>query len=229
MAERDQNQKNLEKQKKTAHLPKSLEIFFFLVKRTVSVAKCHSCHAKGPWMSPCATPATLKRRGATGDQRGPSAPPEPRLPRKSSVDVTKCQRLPRKRSVGVAKRHACHAKGPWMSPSATRATPSTQNKGQCHRVPRLPRKVPRRHGRPTRTKRHQSHARYAIAAYISGLPRKRNVDVAKRHATPATQSAEVVCVCVTKLCMTKLCMTKLCVCVCDKVVCERFCVTKMRV
>ena len=52
------------------------------------------------------------------------------------VDVTKC--------------HACHAKRRSMSPSAT---PATQIERRCRQVPRLPRKVPRRHGRPTATKR----------------------------------------------------------------------------
>ena len=45
---------------------------------------------------------------------------------------------------------ACHAKRRWMSPSAT---PATQNEGGCRQVPRLPRKVPRRHRRPIRSKR----------------------------------------------------------------------------
>ena len=34
----------------------------------------------------------------------------------------------------------------WMS---TSATPTTQNEGGCHQVPRLPRKMPRRHRRPS--------------------------------------------------------------------------------
>ena len=56
-------------------------------KTEVGVAKCHACHAK--W------------HGVTGDQRGPSASPDP----------AKCH-----------KYHACHAKRRWMSPSATPAT-----------------------------------------------------------------------------------------------------------
>ena len=47
------------------------------------------------------------------------------------------------------KRHACHANGTWMSISAT---PATRNASGCRQVPRLPRKVPRRPGRPTGTK-----------------------------------------------------------------------------
>ena len=84
-------------------------------KTEVGVAKCHACHAK--W------------HGVTGDQRGPSASPDP----------AKCH-----------KYHACHAKRRWMSPSAT---PATQSDRGCHQVPRLPRKVARRHGRLTGTKR----------------------------------------------------------------------------
>ena len=64
----------------------------------------------------------------------------PRLPRKVRVDVTNC--------------HACHAKVPrrharprgpqarhQTQPSPISATPATQNEGQCHQAPRLPRKV----------------------------------------------------------------------------------------
>ena len=75
-----------------------------------------------------------------------------------------CERWPRKVTVDVAKRHACHAKWRWVSPSATPATqsgaasratngdqarhqtqpsvisttPSTQNEGGCRQVSRLP-------------------------------------------------------------------------------------------
>ena len=73
-----------------------------------------------------------------------------------SVDVTKChacQSCHAKPKVDVARCHTCHAKRRWMSPSATpaypkcrcmspSATPATQSEGPCHRVPRLPRKVP---------------------------------------------------------------------------------------
>ena len=83
--------------------------------RKAYVAKCHACHAK------C--------RGVTGDQSGPSAPPEP-------AQCHKC--------------HACHAKRTYTSPSAL---PATQNESICCQVPRLPRKVPRRHRRPIRSKR----------------------------------------------------------------------------
>ena len=90
------------------------------------------------------------------------------------------------------------------------ATPATQNEGECHQVPHLPRKVQRRHQRPSRP----SVARCAISATpathatqseggcheVPRLPRKTKVDVTKCHAchvkrrrmspsaTPATQS-----------------------------------------
>ena len=115
---------------------------------------CHACHAE--WRAPgghqaraqarhqsqpsvaSATPATqnegrchqvprLPRKVVRrpGDQACPSAPPEP----------AQCR-----------KRHACHAKRRQMSPSAT---PATRNQGGCHQVPRLPRKVVLRPGRPS--------------------------------------------------------------------------------
>ena len=45
---------------------------------------------------------------------------------------------------------ACHAKRRWMSPNAT---PATRNQGKCRQVPRLLRKVPRRHRRLIQSKR----------------------------------------------------------------------------
>ena len=85
--------------------------------------------------------------------RASPVPQVPRLPRKVTVDVTKC--------------HACHVKRRWMSPSAAPATqnsrgvqpstpaqarrqsppsaicatPATQSRSRCHQVPRLLRKV----------------------------------------------------------------------------------------
>ena len=38
-------------------------------KTTVDVRLCHACHVKSRWMSPSATPATQKCRGATGVTR----------------------------------------------------------------------------------------------------------------------------------------------------------------
>ena len=108
-------------------------------KTTVDVTKCHACHVNRRWMSPSATPAT--QRGAAPqatnpDQARHTVPWVPRLPRKTTVDVTKC--------------HACHVKRRWMSPSATPATqrgaaPQATNPDQArHTVPwvlRLPRKT----------------------------------------------------------------------------------------
>ena len=88
--------------------------------------------------------------------------------------------------------HACHAKRPWMRDGAT---PATWNEGGCHQVPRLPRKVPRRHARLN-----PAQGRHPVP-WVPRLPRKRTVDVRLRHAchvkrrwmspsaTPATQSA----------------------------------------
>ena len=85
------------------------------------------------------------------------------------------------------------------------ATPPMQSDGGCRQVPRLPRKVPRRHGRltapsePPEPKCPKCHACHAM--WRPRLPCKWNVDVAKGHAchavwrwmspsaTAATQSA----------------------------------------
>ena len=76
--------------------------------------------------------------------------------------------------------HACHAKRRWMSPSATPATqneggcrqvtPVTQTNDECRQVPRLPRKVPRRHER------------------LRGLRARHQSQPSPKSATPATQS-----------------------------------------
>ena len=89
----------------------------------------------------------------------PSAPPEP----------AQCH-----------KRHACHAKRRWMSPSATRAT---RNEGPCRQATRLPRKVPRRHRRSSAPKRAQ--ARHQSQRSAISVPRKTKVDVTKCHACHA--------------------------------------------
>ena len=96
-------------------------------KRATWCNKCHACHVKRRWMSPSATPAT-QNEGACLQV--------PRLPLETKVDVTKC--------------HACHAKWrgapsdqrrPNAPPSATSATPATQNEGVYLQVPRLPRET----------------------------------------------------------------------------------------
>ena len=133
----------------------------------VDVTKRHACRAKRSWMSLSATPATQSGAAPRATKARPSAPPE-------QVDVTKC-----------------HAKRRWMSPSAM---PATQNEGGCRQVPRLPRKVARRPGRPKRA------TRAGGCQQVPRLPRETKVDVTKRHAchakrrwmspsaTPATQS-----------------------------------------
>ena len=105
----------------------------------VNVTKCHACHVKRRWMSPSATPATQSGAAplATNpDQARHTVPWVPRLPRKTTVDVSLC--------------HACHVKRRWMSPSATPATqsgaaPQATNPDQARHtvpwVPRLPRKT----------------------------------------------------------------------------------------
>ena len=166
----------------------------------------------------CRQACHAKCRAATGDQRGPSAPPEP----------AQCHRC-----------HACHAKRRSLSPTAKpatqsaappratsgdparhqsqasviSATPATQNEGLCRQAPGLPRKVPRRHGRPTAPKREpaQSQKRHACHA------KRRRMSP---HATLATQ------VDVAKW-YVKDGVWQSCVCVCDKVVCKRWCVTKV--
>eukprot|EP00435_Cladocopium_sp_Y103_P032835 s181_g8.t1 len=85
------------------------------------------CHAKRRQMSTRATPATQKRRGATGDQRRPRTSPEP----------AQCREC-----------HACHTKRKQMSPSATPATHKSKAaprlphkvKADVRQAPRLPRK-----------------------------------------------------------------------------------------
>ena len=80
-------------------------------------------------------------------------PPEPRLPRKTKVDVSKC--------------HACQMKRRWMLPSATP-------------VPRLPRKVLRRHRRPIPAQAHAHHQSQPSA--ISATPATRNAS--RCHQAP---------------------------------------------
>ena len=58
-----------------------------------------------------------------------------------------------------------------MTPSAT---PATQNQGECHQVPRLPRKVARRPGRPTAT---------------NGDQRRPSAPPSATRATPTTPNA----------------------------------------
>ena len=67
-------------------------------------------------------------------------------------------------------------------PSRTSAMPAMQKEGWCRQVPRLPRKVPRRHGPPTGPK---CATRASPVAQVLRLPCKKKVDVAKCHACHA--------------------------------------------
>ena len=150
-------------------------------KTTVDVSLCHACHAK------C--------RGVTGAQTRPSPPPSTMSATAATQNDGGCEfvaRLPHKRNVDVSLCHACHANcrgvtgaqtRPSAPPSAICTTPATQNDGRCEIVPmsvcatqnnsisrcefvpRLPRKVPRHHGRPNQTMRatqcHLYHACHA--------------------------------------------------------------------
>ena len=191
----------------------------------VDVTKCHACHAK------CRASGATKRAQA----RHP-VPWVPRLPRKTTVDVRLC--------------HACHLKLRWMSPSATpatqsaaasRATKRAQARHPVPWVPRLPR-LPRKTTVDVRlfhachvklrwmsasatlatqsaaasraTKRAQ--ARHPVP-WVPRLPRETKVDVRLRHA------------CHAKWRWMSPSATGVWKMVCQKVVCERWYVTKMGV
>ena len=138
------------------------------------------------------TPATQNERGCLQVPRLPRKVPRrhrrpiwsKRATRPSPVSAA--PRLPRKTKVHVSKRHACQAKRRWMSPSAT---PAMQNEGGCRQAPHLPRKVPRRHLRPIRSKR---------ATRPSPV-------VCERCCVKKMMCDEVVCV--TKVCVKDGCVT----------------------
>ena len=168
-------------------------------KATVDVRLCHACHVKRRWMSPSATPATQSAAASQATNPDQARHPVPwviRLPRKTTVDASFVPHRPREKKVDVTKCHACHAKcrgvtgdksGPSAPPSTMGATPATQNdggcefcatpatwkEGGCHQVPRVPRKVPRRHRRQIRTKRatqyHGCHACHAKRRWMRVL------------------------------------------------------------
>ena len=85
-------------------------------KTTVDVSLCHACHAKRRWMWGCATPATQSAAASRASratkpvQARHPVPWVPRLPRKTTVDVSLC--------------HACHVKRRWMWGCARHATQS---------------------------------------------------------------------------------------------------------
>ena len=216
----------------------------------VDVTNFHACHAKRRWMSPSTTPTTQNEGACRQAPRLPrKVPRRHRRPIRAQArhQVQQVSRLPRKTKVDVTKCHACHEKRRWMSPSAT---PATQNEGTCRQVPRLPRKVPRRHRRPIRAKARPSAPPSATSAtpatpneggchQMPRLPRETKVHVAKCHAcharrrwmspnaTPATWNEDG-CHQVPRLPQEdgvwQSCVWKMVV---DKDVCERWWVTKL--
>ena len=178
-------------------------------KPTVDVTLCHACHVKPRWMSGCPTPATQSAAASQApkpDQARHPVPSVPRLPRKTTVDVTLC--------------HACHVKPRWMSGCATPATQSAaasqapkpdQARHPVPSAPRLPREttvdVTLCHACPRETKVdvrlcHACHAKCrCVCVCMCVYARKTTVDVTLCHAchvkprwmsgcaTPATQSA----------------------------------------
>ena len=116
-------------------------------------------------------------------------PSVPRLPRKTTVDVSLC--------------HACHVKRRWMSgcatpatqsaaasqapnpgprapPSTISATPATQNYGGCEFVPRLPRE--------TTVDVKLCHACHAKCCGVTGAQAGPRVPPSAICPTPATQN-----------------------------------------
>ena len=104
-------------------------------KTTVDVRLCHACHAKCRGVT-----------GVTGDQASPSTPPSAMSATPATQNDSSCEvvpRLPRKTTVDVSLCHACHAKcrgvtgvtgdqaSPSAPPTAMSATPATQNDGGC--------------------------------------------------------------------------------------------------
>ena len=213
-------------------------------KTTVDVTLCHACHVKPRWMSGCATPATQSAAASQApkpDQARHPVPSVPRLPRKTTVDVTLCHawhvkprwmsgcatpatqsaaasqapkpdqarhpvpsvpRLPRKTTVDVTLCHACHVKPRWMSgcatpatkcrgvtgaqggpsapPSAICPTPATQNDGGCDFVPRLPRE--------TKVDVRLCHACHAKCRGVTGAQAGPSAPPSAICPTPATQN-----------------------------------------
>ena len=170
-----------------------------------------ACHVK-PRSS--ATPATQSAAASRATKRAQARHPVPWVPRLHANDRKVPRRHARpsgpKRATQCHECHACHAKQPWMWDCAT---PATWNQGGCSPGARLPRKVPRRHARPSGPKRatqcHECHACHAKRRWMWDC------------ATPGVWQS-----CVERWCVTKLCVNvgvwqvvwKL---VCDKVVCDK--------
>ena len=94
---------------------------------SATLAKCYACHVKRRHMSPSPTPA--KQSAAASPATNPVQARHQSQP--SALSATRRR----------------------MSPSAK---PARQNEGGCCQVPRLPRKVERRHQRPSAPKRAQA-------------------------------------------------------------------------
>ena len=128
------------------HLPRKVK---------VNVTKCHACHAKRRSNITKCHACHEKGRGDHGAKRDPSASPNqpsavratlatqsdgrchqaPRLPRKATVDVTKCHACHAKRRSNITKCHACHEKsrgdhGAKRDPSAS--PEPAQCRSKCH-------------------------------------------------------------------------------------------------
>jgi len=155
-------------------------------------------------MSPSATPATQSAaapRATNGDEARHRSQPsvisatpatQMRPPcRQVLQSAGRCRQVPRLPCVPgrpTAINRAGHQSQPSVikAASATQmlrpsATPPTQSVGGCRQVPRLPCKVPQRHGRPMATKRATG-----ASPEVPRLPCK----VPRRHARPtATKRA----------------------------------------
>ena len=88
--------------------------------------KCHACHAKPATQSWAASPAT-KRAQARHHSQPSAISAMPATQNEGGCDQV--PRVPRRTQVDVPKGHACHAKGRWMSPSATKV-----DAAKCHAV-----------------------------------------------------------------------------------------------
>eukprot|EP00435_Cladocopium_sp_Y103_P046775 s2810_g13.t1 len=157
-------------------------------------------------MSPSATPATQKRRGApvtSGDQGRHQSQPSAVSATPATQNKGRCRqepRLPHKTKADVTKRHACHAKEArgdqgrhHSQPSAVCATPATQNEGShaCHTKRRQmsPRATPatqKGHGAPA-TSGDQGR-RQSQPSAVSATPASQNEGRWRQSATPATQN-----------------------------------------
>ena len=142
-------------------------------------------------MSPSATPATQSGaapRATNGDQARHQVQQAPRPPRP-----------PRQTQVNASKRHACHVKRRWMSPSATpatqsgaapratndpsatSATPTPPNTGKCLQAPRLLRET-----KVDVTKCHACQAKWRRAP---GDQQRPSAPPCATSATPATPNS----------------------------------------